>query len=373
MSRFDVLTVRDAAAWQQALDACAPHDFYHLSDYHALAEQAGEGTARLFVHAEAGHTIALPLLLRPVDGAGALDATSVYGYPGPIAAPGPIPGDVAANFRRTLTARLDELGVVSVFSRLNPLLPQRDLLAGLGEFRVRSTVAIDLTASEEIQRAQMRASNRGRINQLRRLGFTCVHDREWNYFADFRRLYEETMHRLGAAPHYFFPTSYYDGLRSRLSEWLHLFVCLHQGAVVTAGLFLVCHGIVQYHLSGSAAETLALAPTNLLIDEVRLWAVSEGLRVLHLGGGTSDRADDSLLHFKRGFSRQMFEFATWRWIVRPESYRRLCEQKALRDERAGCLPVDPEFFPAYRCPTAPCVTSPTGADAPTTAVAGGNP
>ena len=116
---------------------------------------------------------------------------------------------------------------------------------------------------------------------------------------------------------------------------------------------MACHGIVQYHLGGTINEALKLAPDKLLVDEVRLWASSQGHRALHLGGGMTSDPEDSLLHYKKGFSDTRHEFATWRWILSQEVYDRLCEAKMQSNERRRVKSADANFFPAYRGSTVP--------------------
>src|SRR5688572_8590326 len=126
---MDVMTIRNDSDWMAALEHAQQYDFYHLPQYHALAEESGEGAAHLFVHREAEHLIALPLLLRDVDGFPWLqeprndwhDATSVYGYTGPVASSNEIPASVIRNFQTALEDRLRAMRVVSIFSRLHPM------------------------------------------------------------------------------------------------------------------------------------------------------------------------------------------------------------------------------------------------------------
>jgi hypothetical protein len=361
MTDVEVFTVRQADKWMSTLEECAPYDFYHLPAYHALAEEQGEGAARLFVYCEGIYRIALPLLLRDLDGpwrspsleTGDMDATSVYGYAGPVCHHPSIPDTVVRDFQTALCGWLSDLGVVTVFSRLHPLLPQRALLAGLGDFAVSRTVSIDLTLPPDVQRCGIRRSIREAIRKLRRSGLTCVEDADGSYMEDFCRIYHATMHRVGAAERYFFPRSYFERLRAALGPRLHLFVSLQGGEAVCAGLFVACQGILQYHLGGTLDAALKLAPMKLLVDEVRLWASAQGLRVMHLGGGTTASLDDPLLFFKQGFSDRFHEFAAWRWIVMPEVHQRLCEAKARWNERHDLQPAVPHFFPAYRCPCVP--------------------
>jgi hypothetical protein len=355
---FRELTSRQTGDWMRAIESCAPYDFYHLPEYHAMAEEAGEGAARLFVFTDGPHTIALPLLLRRLDGipgaavigTGWWDATSVYGYPGPLASSESLPADVVRVFQAALRDRLRERHVIAVFSRTNPLLPQRALLESLGDFQCSETVSIDLTLPVAEQRAGFRRSFKEAINRLRRLGLTVVRDDAGAYFDDFYRIYTETMHRVGAADRYFFPPDYFASLREALGPRMALFMCLQDGAPVCGGLFVACHGILQYHLGGTLDGALQIAPMKLLVDEVRLWATEQGHRLLHLGGGTTADPEDPLLYFKRGFSDRRHEFAAWRWVVTPELYAVLCEEHDRSLAAQGPRPAGHNYFPAYRCP-----------------------
>jgi hypothetical protein len=360
MARSDVFTAKDPDAWVEALEQCAAHDFYHLPHYHALSEETGEGAARLFRYTEGAYTIALPLLLRPMEEdalaplgrAGWRDATSVYGYAGPVCSHDAVPDVVVRNFRSALRGWLGDLRVVSIFSRLHPLFPQRPLLAGLGRCQALGlTVSVDLTLPAEVQFSRFRRDHRQGVRRLRRRGVNCLHDRDRSYLADFVRIYHETMHRVAAAEWYLFSAGYFERLLEALGPRIHLFVCLLEGRAVCGGLFVACQGILQFHLSGTLNEALVFAPSKLLLDEVRLWATGQGLRALHLGGGIKSDLDDSLLKFKMGFSDRTHEFFVWRWVLFPDVYRQLCVAKSRFDERQGRRTAVANYFPEYRCPT----------------------
>ena len=354
--RFFVLQAAQEQEWKDALAQVAQHDFYHLAAYHRLAEARGEGTAHLFAYQEGGYTIALPLLLRPVEAAGGeawSDATSVYGYAGPLASHTGMPVGVVQNFQDALKDALAGLRVVAVFSRLHPLIPQAAVLAGLGEFRTEgSTVSIDLTLPLEVQRAQYRASVKTRINRHRREGLVCVRDGDKRHLPEFIDIYHQTMRRVNAHGSYFFEPEYFAHLASGLGPALELFVVTFNGAVIAGGLFVSCDGILQYHLGGTSDEFLSLAPMVLLIDTARLWANEQGARVLHLGGGVGSK-EDSLFHFKTGFSDQRHTFPTWRWVLDPDAYRELCERHARHNLEHGVQWTSANYFPQYRCPTGP--------------------
>ena len=360
---IDTRTINQRAEWMRVLERCAPYDFYHLPQYHALAETFGEGTPRLFVYTEGAYTIALPLLLRDLDGfldlplGNLQDATSVYGYVGPVCSHSEIPDAVAKNFQTALAEQLRGLNVVTVFSRLHPLLTQRSLIANLGECRTSKTVSIDLTLDPGLQRGQFRSAFKLALNKLRRRGLTVVHDVVGTHLSDFVAIYHETMHRVEAADRYFFSTAYFRQLWETLGSRVHLFVCLEEGRPICGSLFVACHGILQYHLGGTAGEALKLAPMKLVVDEARIWGTSQGLHSLHLGGGTTADPADSLLEFKRGFSDRRHEFAAWRWVLLPAIYDQLCAAQTAANQRNMLRVVNPDYFPAYRAPTVPMVAS----------------
>lgn len=356
--RFRVVPAAQEQDWNGVLARVARHDFHHLAQYHRIAEERGEGRAHLFAYHDGPYTIALPLLLRPVEASGReawSDATSVYGYAGPLASHAGMPASVVRSFQKGLTDALAARRIVTVFSRLHPLIPQRGMLAALGECRPEGeTVSIDLTRSPEEQWARYRPSTRARIGKLRRAGLVGQRDRDKRHLAEFVDIYHQTMRRVKAHHSYLFEPEYFSRLASGLGEALELFVVTRDGAVVAGGLFTICGEIVQYHLGGTCDAFLKLGPMSLLFDTVRLWASEEGARTMHLGGGVGAR-EDSLLHFKKGFSDRRHVFSTWRWVVEPDAYRSLCDRSDRRNAELGAPSTSCDYFPRYRCATAPAV------------------
>jgi sugar O-acyltransferase (sialic acid O-acetyltransferase NeuD family) len=354
--RFLVLQSAQEEEWKGVLAQMPQHDSYHLPEYHRLAEERGEGSAHLFAYRDGAYAIALPLLLRPVEVSGGeawSDATSVYGYAGPLASHAGMPASVVRSFQKELKEALAARRVVAVFSRLHPLMPQRGLLAGLGDCRPEGeTVSIDLTLSREEQWARYRSSLKTRIKKLRRGGLVCLRDGDKRHLPEFADIYHQSMRRVKAASSYFFEKEYFSRLASGLGPALELFVVKLDGVVIAGGLFTICDGIVQYHLGGTCDAFLKLGPTSLLFDTVRLWANEEGARVMHLGGGVGSR-EDSLFHFKMGFSDRRHMFPTWRWVVEPDAYRELCGRAARGNVEQGVRWTSGEYFPQYRCSTVP--------------------
>lgn len=350
-ARAELLDGARESGWVAALDRAVQYDFYHLPCYHRLSAARCGGSEHLFVYSEGDYVIALPMLLRTIDGADGqplCDATSVYGYAGPVASHARVPAPVIRGFQAELRRSLRERGVVALFSRLHPLIPHPELLAGIGEIRGGGqTVSIDLTLPQRQQHAAFRSGVRSRITRLRRDGIRCVRDAGRRHLREFCDIYLETMRRVRARDEYFFEPDYFTRLDEALGERLQLFVALKDGGVIAGGLFTICNGIVQYHLGGTRDADLRLSPTCLIFDAVRAWACEQGARVFHLGGGVGS-SRDSLFSFKAGFSNRRHRFSTWRWIVDDSAYQALCEQRAARNGAAA----SEDFFPRYRAPVA---------------------
>jgi len=381
MPQAFTLRPREAREWMGILERSCGFDFYHTPGYHALAEARGEGEGWLLGVEDAGELVAVPLLLRRIAGAegaadgsataagdpGWRDATSVYGYPGPVATRPDPPAALLAAFRAALTAELGRRGVVAVFSRLHPLLDQPALLTGLGDVVPGGeTVSIDLTLPAAERRRRYRTSHRYDIDRLLRRGLIGAPDLERRHLDAFVALYGQAMDRVGGGAEHRFARGDLERLLAVPEAAAVLMVCRAAGdrpraaaaGPACAGIFLSCRGIAQYHLAATAPAFERWSPLKLLIDAAAEHAAAGGARVLHLGGGVGG-ADDGLLHFKRGFSDRRHRFATWRWVVDPAAYRELCRRRGVPAEAAA----DPAhgYFPAFRAPAARPTSEPAPA------------
>lgn len=337
----------DNPTWARLLSEVQGYDFYHLPAYHTMAEVRGEGEAVMCAYREGEFVIAIPLLLRRikdiqgVEDCLALDATSVYGYPGPIVSRPPSP-EIVRRFQSALKRALKGRNVVAVFSRLHPLLPQVDCLRGLGWLEPAGlTTCIDLRLAEEEQMARYRQNHRYGISKLQRRGVVCFADSDFQHLGHFIDLYYETMTRVGARRHYLFDRRYFDELRGAVGQSLHLYICYYDGQPISGGLFVHTGDIVQYHLGGTDGRYLKWAPTKLVFDTVRR-DFSGRASWFHLGGGLGAQSD-SLFHFKKGFGGEAYLFVLWKWVVQERTYEALCRQRFRAEEE-----LSGTFFPRYR-------------------------
>jgi CelD/BcsL family acetyltransferase involved in cellulose biosynthesis len=357
-SGFHVLGSGELEAWRALVEEAGQSDWYQLPELWRHAEEQGVGTARLFVYREAGCFVALPLLLRPLrevpglEGCGEMDAVSVGDYAGPMASRQDLPASLIRGFQEALVAEMKRLGVIFVFSKLNPMLAQEDVLKGMGGTHfAQPTVSIDLTLPGREQFRSYRPRLQSYLRRAWREGQEGCELDYAEHIGECLDMYRETMDRVGAADAFRYPDTLHRTMREALGGRLHLFGVRCGGRMVATSLFTEWKGIVQGFISCVRTEALPLSPARVMYDYIRCWAMERGCHTLHLGGGTSPRLDNPLFLFKAGFGDRRHEFRTWRWVVDPAAYEGACLRRSRWNLRHGLVPVRPDFFPEYRCAT----------------------
>jgi hypothetical protein len=299
------------------------------------------GVARAILVEEGERNFLLPLTLRGIPGGGR-DATSPYGFPGPIGKGLECPAFLSAAFREVRGVLAAE-GIVSLFVRFhplfNPVVPDGiGFVASHGD-----AVTIDLSHPAETLWGQTRKNHRRQIVRSILEGHTVGLDDSEEAFGVFKSLYRATMRRVDAPAFYSFDDGYFEGLRCAMGNRMRLAVVRVGNDVAAAGLFIEEDGIVQYHLSGTDDRYERFSPTKILTHFMTGWAKERGNRWLHLGAGNR-QPNDALLHFKSGFSPLRHPFRTLRVVLDAAEYRRLSIGRQLSS--------DPDrldsYFPAYR-------------------------
>lgn len=327
--------------WDNLLKDIGTYDCYHTYDYHVLSKADNE-TPILIKYVERDVTLALPLLVRDIYGTNYKDATSVYGYAGPICK-----GNMAnfnnSNFKKSLLEYFDKNNFVSVFSRLNPFIPnQCKALSNLGSiYHQGKVVNINLLESAELQRQQYQSRLKTHINKSRRFCIMKKALKDTDIEA-FKAIYFENMDRVQAKKYYYFSDAYFNKIINSTDFKSEILLAVHRetGDIIAGCQFITTNGIVQYHLSGTKSEYLHLTPTKFLIDEMRIIATQRGQKFFNLGGGLGGSDNDSLFHFKSSFSKDFKEFDLWKFIINEEVYNDLVVKRGINQTS--------DFFPLYR-------------------------
>jgi len=362
-SRARLLSTKgpDAAIWRRAFEALPAErrDVFLLPEYAAVHERDSQ-VARAFLAEQDGACVLYPFILRPVriDGRPALfrgrparDVATPYGFGGPVAS-ADIPGLYSA-FSLAFASWCLEEEVASEFMCLHPFTGSAALVGDDGAYSHaagKPMVFIDLDGGDGNIWRQLNRGHRSAVNHARKHG--VVVEKVVPGAADyetFNRLYASTMDRHGAAERWYHPADYFRRCQETLGpEHCSFFVARVNGAV--AAWFIVLHGqaTAYYHFAGSDLDLSPTKASQLLMHEVSLWCRKQGFRRFFLGGGISAEADDKLLSYKLGFSKNTIPHVTaWR-IHHAAAYEELVRQKTTAEAASpGPVPAR-EYFPAYR-------------------------
>lgn len=339
--------IKDKVNWDRSVESLTDLDFYHTFDYHQISKMDYEEPL-LIKFSNKDITIYLPLLIREIQGTKWKDATSVYGYPGPISKAVPDNFNNAV-FQTELQDFFLENDIVSVFSRLNPYIADQDAcLQDIGQItQISKVVNIDISQDTKLQWKQYRSRLKSYVNKSRRL---CTIKRADSTIEveKFISMYHDNMRRLDALPYYFFePTYFFDLLSSTKFETQLLLAMDNDTKKVIAGaIFIVKNKIIQYHLSAAKPDFLHLNGVKLLIDEMRVKGSRAKYQYFNLGGGLGNK-EDSLFYFKSNFSNDFRPFKIWKYIVNDQVYDELVKKNNTSNFN-GKRQKNSTFFPEYR-------------------------
>jgi hypothetical protein len=279
--------------------------------------EAEEATHTLSVEGE--RELKLPLIVRPIDSSGRLDAISPYGYPGADRSPEDPPDPAGVDWSGT--------GLVSLFVR--DRIGEPPCFAG-GTVRSHVHVADGEGGVRKRLREQIRRNERRGWEIQLVPGPQAGPEQR----AAFERPYAETMARTGAAERYRYPGSYFEALLRSEPSWLVL--AEREGRALAGALAVASDGHLHYYLGGTADEALRDSPMKNLFAAMISLGNDHGVPV-NLGGGITP--GDSLDKFKQGFANAQAPWYTHEVICDPAAYAELAS-------RTGQPPEG--FFPAYR-------------------------
>lgn len=331
--------------WNELINLFHDAEVYHTFDYHNLVKKECDKPI-LIKYVGDNSLVAMPIIIRPIEGTNLNDAISVYGYSGPLGIGVNEKFDYI-DFNRKLTEYLRSQNIVSVFVRLNPLISyQSFILRGSGTISsLGKVVNIDLSKSKESQKKHYSSRLLTYLNRLReRFAIECHKDEQ--SMSKFIEIYYETMLRVGADTSYFFKKSYFNGLLKSKEFDTDLLLAYDKknGEILGGGIFIKKNKTVQYHLGATRNNRLNLSPSKLIIDEMRIRGSNEGFSNFNLGGGVKGKKD-SLFYFKSNFSKDILPFKAWKMILETSTYDNLVKIKLGENSTLNSIN---DFFPLYR-------------------------
>lgn len=329
------LGIEEKEAWLEWLNKLpvAMNDVYAHPEYVDLhADQERTSTCFVFSHGE--NFFLYPFLMQKTPFLdGYYDITTAYGYGGPL-----------FNTQDTefLTAALscfyeqaNERNIVAELIKFNPLLDNHVDLKKIFPGNIVpgcNTVFVEIDLDEEIRwTEEYTAANRKSINKAKRNEITVRFTQDEENWKQFDRLYAETMKFNRAAGFYSFSPEYFEKIRNDLAQNYTLSAAILDGKVGASMILLHSQEFAYCHLIGTDRTYQKIGINNYLHHQCIQWCKEKGIRRLLIGGGRTNDDDDSLLKFKRSFSKQQRLFHVGEHVLNKSIYLELCE---LRNQNA---------------------------------------
>jgi lipid II:glycine glycyltransferase (peptidoglycan interpeptide bridge formation enzyme) len=206
--------------------------------------------------------------------------------------------------------------------------------------QLNETAVVDLERPVEAFLPSLRNDHRQGVRKAIRAGVRVRPGRTPADLDAFCDLYHASMTSAGAAGFYRFGRGFFARHLELLGARASVLLAEIDGRPAAASMFLFGERFAHYHFAGLDRELAALAPNKLLLYEAMLLARERGCVRLHLGGGRGG-GEDSLMMFKRGFTRDRAAYHLGKRILDSPAHAEACR-------RRGIDPAVEPLFPAYR-------------------------
>lgn len=325
--------------WNHILDKyfATIGDVYFTEEYVKLYE-TDTIKAQCFIYEEGSNAYLFPFLLEPVNiQPEYFDLETPYGYGGPISSTSN--KEFISKAVSELIGSLKHRKVIAAFFRFHPLIGNHELLGT--ETKIlpdRKTVSIDLNPDiNEIWKTQIHSKHRNAIRKSQKEGLVYEVDQDLKNINEFKRIYGETMKKVGASDFYFFSNEYYDKVLSCLKSHTFLAYAKYSGKIISASLFFTYNSFSHYHISGSDVNYLHLNPNGFLLFETMKYLKTMGVSMFHLGGGSDSTPNNSLFKFKNRFSKNQHQFYIGKMLINPHVYNQVCKIWETKHDEETCL------------------------------------
>lgn len=334
--------------WDKYLDGFERHQkTIYFSEKYIKSHAISEHTPLCYVYIKNEDKFIFPLLKKAISNTSFFDFETVYGYGGCLATTDA--QEFISEAYESFLYELKKESIIAGFVRFDPTLQNQKYLENQCQIIFnRKTIIVSLRDSvDEIWKNQINTKIRNVIRKAIKNELTVEISQDKKELLIFKELYEKTMKRLSADDYFFFNTDYYENFYKLFKEESYVASVKKNDKTIASCIFLKDEDTAHYHLSGSDPEYLKLYPNNLMIWEIIKFAKTKFCAKLHLGGGNSLSESDSLLKFKKNFSKDELDFFIGKILVNKPIYEEICatwrEKNPDKVERYGHLVLPYRF------------------------------
>lgn len=280
----------------------------------------------------------------PIDAGenGYFDIITPYGFSGPliVECQEGKKEELAAIFNDEFQAYCEEQGIVTEYIRFNPWL--KNFQDFQNYYNARShghTLFIDLTVGDFFM-DEFSPKARTQVRRALKNGVEIEFDFTGSTAHKFHRLYEAMADKHDFGDYYRFSEEFLRKSFEPLEGKQFFINAIYKGNCVSSS-FMLWHGdYLHYHLTANDPDFFHLAGNSLIVYEACKWGSENGIKEVHLGGGSIE----PIGQFKKRFTKtEPLELQMGKQIRNQDAYDELV---ALKRKNGGI--DNPDFFPLYR-------------------------
>jgi serine/alanine adding enzyme len=303
--------------WEKTLDGfpSGNKDIFYTPNYYLTYEDHENAEIHCAYFKKNGVEILYPFFKKQIDefdlGGIYFDIFNAYGYGGAISNSLYLPDEDLKEFNEEFDQWCVENNIISELTRANPL--HESQIRDADYLKTRTNVY-----AEPLKDNNLSKHGKNDVKLARNKGLTIVKDQGLQELETFYELYLKTAERLQMKAYYFFQLSYFQSIKSLLSDFSSLIHIYFEEKVIASALIFYYGKRGAIHLAGSDFEYRNKRPNDLLYFAIIEDAKKHGIETLCLGGGTSTDPNDGLFRFKGKFGRLQKDVHIGKKILNPE-------------------------------------------------------
>lgn len=328
METFKILSLNNFSEWQKYIEELPieKRDIYITPEYYKLYENNENGSPKCIIYKKNNNICIFPFLINKINTSNSdisnsyFDLESAYGYSGMIFNTSDI--KFIDNFFIKLQSYLKKQNIVICFIRFNPFQKiYSEIKKNIQIIKDRETVYLDINIDyENIFHNVYTSNNRNMIRKSNKKYYSVIgnNDKQMKFFLN---NYYETLLKLNADKFYYFNEDYFNNFVSTLNKnSFFVNVFNNKNECKASSLILKYENYAHYHLSAKSLKSDDNSITNFMIDEVVKYLKKSSCKFLHLGGGRTNNKEDTLLKFKKNFSKSVLEYYIGKLVVNKKIY-----------------------------------------------------
>jgi lipid II:glycine glycyltransferase (peptidoglycan interpeptide bridge formation enzyme) len=319
--------------WNHYLSLIKEKDVFFTPEYYEVFEKNGDGEACCFVFCEDGKIAIYPYMKVNLYNKGYelkndyYDIEGVYGYNGVIYNSDDT--SFRKNFYTHFTNFCKDTNIISEFTRFHTLIKNHNFSQDfLNIMYNRKTVYLYLRKDyDDIWNNSYSSENRNMIRKAQKNNINIIPLEDTGLFF---KLYQDTMLSVKAEEYYYFNLEFFSNLKELLSSQLIILGAFYEDKLIASTLTLYDGAYSHYYLSAKDSKFSKYAPGNLMLNENVNILKEKNVELFNFGGGHTTYEDDSLLKFKKNFSKDINDFFIGSRIINDEVYKEVIKQWVMK-------------------------------------------